>query len=42
MIETYRLVFLVVHGTLRFKIAQKPYIIWPLGPKTLKSETLEP
>ena len=28
--------------TLRLKMAQKPYIIWSLGPKALKSESLEP
>ena len=28
--------------TLRLKIAQKPYIVWSLGPKALKYESLEP
>ena len=28
--------------TLRLKMAQKPYIIWSLGPKALKYESLEP
>ena len=27
---------------LRLKIAQKPYIVWSLGPKALKDESLEP
>ena len=27
---------------LRLKIAPKPHIIWSLGPKTLKHESLEP
>ena len=32
------------HGslTLRLKIAQKPYIVWSLGPEALKYESLEP
>ena len=28
--------------TLRLKVAQKPYIVWSLGPKALKYESLEP
>ena len=28
--------------TLRLKIAQKPHIVWSLGPKALKYESLEP
>ena len=28
--------------TLRLKIAPKPYIVWSLGPKALKYESLEP
>ena len=28
--------------TLRLKIAQKPYIVWSLGSKALKYESLEP
>ena len=28
--------------TLRLKIAQKPFVIWSLGPKTSKYESLEP
>ena len=28
--------------TLWLKIDQKPYMIWSLGPKTLKHESLEP
>ena len=28
--------------TLRLKMAQKPYMIWSLGPKALKYESLEP
>ena len=28
--------------SLRLKIAQKPYIVWSLGPKALKYESLEP
>ena len=28
--------------TLRLKIAQKPYVVWSLGPKALKYESLEP
>ena len=28
--------------TLRLKIAQKPYIVWSLGPKASKYESLEP
>ena len=28
--------------TLRLKIAQKPYVVWSLGPKALKHESLEP
>ena len=27
---------------LRLKIAQKPYIVWSLGPKAFKYESLEP
>ena len=27
---------------LRLKVAQKPYIVWPLGPKAIKCESLEP
>ena len=29
-------------ATLRLKIAQKPYIVWSLGPKALNYESLEP
>ena len=28
--------------TLRLKIAQQPYIVWSLGPKAFKYESLEP
>ena len=28
--------------TLRLRIAQKPYIVWSLGPKALEHEFLEP
>ena len=28
--------------TLRLKMAQKPYIMWSLGPKALTYESLEP
>ena len=28
--------------TLRLKIAQRPYVVWSLGPKALKYESLEP
>ena len=28
--------------SLRLKIAQKPYVVWSLGPKALKDESLEP
>ena len=28
--------------TLRLKIAQKPYVVWFLGPKALTYESLEP
>ena len=28
--------------TLRLKIAQKPHIVWSLGPIALKYESLEP
>ena len=28
--------------TLRLKVAQKPYIVWSLGPKALRYESLEP
>ena len=32
----------VRHIPLRLKIAQKPSIVWSLGPNALKSESLEP
>ena len=28
--------------SLRIKIAQKPYVVWPLGPKALIYESLDP
>ena len=28
--------------TLRLKIAKRPYIVWSLGPKALRYESLEP
>ena len=28
--------------TLRLKIAPKPFLVWSLGPKALKCESLEP
>ena len=31
-----------IYLTLRLKIAQKSYIVWSLGPKALKYESLEP
>ena len=34
--------FLLHTYTLRLKMAQKPYIIWSLGPKTFEYESLEP
>ena len=34
--------FTVLGLTLRLKRAQKPYIVWSLGPKALVYESLEP
>ena len=35
--------YIALHSlTLRLKMAQKPYIIWSLGPEALKYESLEP
>ena len=31
-----------LYSTLRLKLAQKPHIVWYLGPKALKYEPLEP
>ena len=31
-----------VTRTLRLKIAQKPYIVWSLGPKAFRYQSLEP
>ena len=33
---------IMVHIPLRLKIAQKPYVMWSLGPRSLKYESLEP